>query len=203
MLGDTRRTGQDVGGSRFSGAADLQQANMPNPRPDIYGHRITLRRTSEEDLSDLMALWNDGRVMSWVGFPDGLGYDLEKMVDWFRSLQADPSRHHFVVYAEGVGFCGEVYYAMDEKHRRASLDIKFRPEAQGQGLATDALNTLIRFVFDSEPDADAVWTEPSEWNAAARSLYERCGLKPKRRPPDMEQGPSYWELWRGHHGTSF
>jgi RimJ/RimL family protein N-acetyltransferase len=85
---------------------------------------------------------------------------------------------------------------VDKIHKRAGLDIKFRPEAQGQGLATDALKILIRFVFETEPDVEEVWTEPSEENIAARRLYERCGLKPMSRPPDMEQGPSYWVLQR-------
>ncbi|MCR4404424.1 MAG: GNAT family N-acetyltransferase [Candidatus Acetothermia bacterium] len=163
---------------------------------EYAGERVTIRPTTGADLSDLMALWNDGRVMKWVGFPDGLRYDLEKIRDWYKKLRLDSSRHHFVVHAEGVGFCGEVYYAVDKAYRRAGLDIKFTPEAQGQGLATDALKTLIRIVFESEPEIEAVWVEPSAENTAARKLYERCGLKAKPRPSDMEQGPSYWELRR-------
>jgi hypothetical protein len=71
-----------------------------------------------------MALWNDGRVMQWVGFPNGLGYDKEKISKWFDKLQSETNRHHFVVCAESVGFCGEVYYEVDKAHRRAGLDIK-------------------------------------------------------------------------------
>ena len=162
----------------------------------IHGERITIRRTREDDLSDVLALWNDGRVMRWVGFPDGLGYDLKKMRGWFDKLQSDSAVNHFVVHTEYLGFCGEVFYAVDEVHARAGLDIKFIPAAQGQGLATDALKTLIRMVFESEPDIDAVWTEPAPENVAACKLYDRCGLSAKPRPSDMEQGPSYWELRR-------
>jgi|Deesub1362A_J573_1020465.scaffolds.fasta_scaffold03968_2 RimJ/RimL family protein N-acetyltransferase len=169
---------------------------MVDQKLEIRGNMVILRKTSEGDFPNLITLWNDGRVMKWVGFPNGLGYDLKKIRDWFSRLQADPDRHHFVVHAEGVGFCGEAYYAVDKIHKRAGLDIKFRPEAQGQGLATDALKILIRFVFETEPDVEEVWTEPSEENIAARRLYERCGLKPMSRPPDMEQGPSYWVLQR-------
>jgi RimJ/RimL family protein N-acetyltransferase len=163
---------------------------------EIQGDRVTILSTTEGDLPNLMVLWNDGRVMKWVGFPKGLGYDLKRIKDWFSRLWADPNRHHLVVHAKGVGFCGEVHYAVDRIHGRASLDIKFRPEAQGQGLATDTLKTLIRFVFEAEPDVDAVWTGPSEENLTALKLYERCGLKPRPRPPDMGQGHSYWEMRR-------
>ncbi|MCI2425587.1 GNAT family N-acetyltransferase [Candidatus Acetothermia bacterium] len=169
---------------------------MPNHTVEIHGKRVTIRYTAIHDLPDLMTLWNDGRVMKWVGFPEGLGYDPDKLKNWFSKLQADPNRHHFVVHVKGTGFCGELYYEADKAHKRAGLDIKLIPEAQGQGIATDALKTLIRHVFESEPELEAVWTEPSEENIAARRLYERCGLKPKPRPVDMEQGSSYWELQR-------
>lgn len=160
-----------------------------NVQPDI-------RPTAEADLPDLLTLWNDGRVMQWVGFPRGLGYDTERVRDWFRRLKADPTRHHFVVHAEGAGFCGELFYAVDSKHRRAGLDIKFVPAAQGRGLATQALRALIDLVFTSEPQVDAVWTEPALNNLAARRLYDRCGLRPTARPADMGPGESYWELRR-------
>lgn len=162
----------------------------------IYGNRVTLRKTTEGDLPDLMVLWNDGRVMKWVDFPDGLGCNLEKMIDWFNKLQANLDCHHFVVHAEGIGFCGEVYFSVNRIQKRAGLDIKFRPEAQGQGLATEALKTLISFIFETEPDVEAVWTEPSEENIVAQKMYERCGLRQEPRPLDMEHGCSYWELRR-------
>ncbi|MEW6231653.1 MAG: GNAT family protein [Chloroflexota bacterium] len=162
----------------------------------IRGEKITIRDTTREDLADVMALWNDGRVMQWVGFPNGLGYDKEKIIKWFDKLQSESNRHHFVVYAESIGFCGEVYYAVDKPHGRAKLDIKFVPEAQGQGFATDALKTLIRHVFETEKDVKVVWTEPWEINTTARKLYARCGLKPEPRPPDLEPFESYWALSR-------
>ena len=166
----------------------------------VHSKRVTIRRTTEVDLADLMALWNDGRVMTWLGFPDGLGYDPERIRDWYERLQSNSDRHHFVVHAEGVGFCGEVYYAMEKADGRAGLDIKFTPQAQGQGLATDALKTLIGLVFESEPEIDAVWTRPSAENIAAQKLYKRCGLRAKPGPLDKERGFAYWELRREDWG---
>jgi len=162
---------------------------------------ITLRSTTGSDLPDLLALWNDGRVMQWVGFPEGLGYDYPKLTRWFRQLQTSPHRHHFVVQSDTLGFCGETYYQVDSPHRRAGLDIKLIPQAQGQGIATKALGILIRRVFDTEPEVEAVWTEPAEKNVAARRLYARCGLQPAGRPKDMKPFDSYWELRREKAGN--
>jgi len=40
---------------------------------------ITISETREKHLPDLMKMWNDGEVMKYVGFPDGLGMDMAKM----------------------------------------------------------------------------------------------------------------------------
>ena len=169
---------------------------------ELRGTRVVLRTTTERDLRNLMTLWNDGRVMRWVGFPNGLGYDAERITRWFQRMQDQADRHHFVVRSEPVGFCGEVYYVVDRARARAVLDIKFVPEAQGRRLATDALQRLIRHIFETEPEVNVVWTEPSEENQAARRLYARCGLKPQPRPTDLGLG-TYWvctrEDWSRNH----
>ncbi len=162
----------------------------------IYGKKVILHKTTGKDLPDLVDLWNDGRVMKYAGFPEGLGYNLEKASDWFNKLQKEKNRHHFVVYSKDIGFCGEVYYKIDAKYKRAGLDIKFRFEAQGKGLASDALIALIEFIFKNEPDTDAVWTEPAKENLAAQKLYRRCGLTPQVRPKNLKGENEYWERKR-------
>jgi RimJ/RimL family protein N-acetyltransferase len=166
----------------------------PKIGPDAV--KIHITTTSEADLPDLLRLWNDGRVMQWVGFADGLGYDAAAMRVWFERLQGSPQRHHYVIRNPEGQFCGELYYAVDEAQRRASLDIKLLPEAQGRGVATQALRRLIDHVFAAEPAVDAAWTEPSGNNRAARRLYARCGLKPTNRPADLPPAESYWEIQR-------
>lgn len=163
---------------------------------EIRGTQTVIRATAEGDLPRLMKLWNDGQVMGWVGFPNGLGYDLEGMKNWFRQLQADPDAHHFVVFDNDGNFCGELFYKTDITHKRAALDIKLLPQAQGRGIASETLQALIQLVFTTEAEIEAVWTEPSEENTAARKLYTRCGLTPKPRPADLEDWVSYWELRR-------
>jgi RimJ/RimL family protein N-acetyltransferase len=162
----------------------------------IKGKQVIIQPTSRADLNDLLRLWNDGQVMQWVGFPDGLGYDREQINSWFSRVKSDPDRHHFVFRTREIAFCGEVYYALDHKLERASLDIKLLPEAQGRGLATDALKTLINHVFEFEKSVNYVWTEPSKANLNARRLYVRCGLQSTERPPDIQPGESFWVLSR-------
>jgi RimJ/RimL family protein N-acetyltransferase len=158
--------------------------------------RLRIRPTDEGDLADLGRLWNDGEVMRWVGFPEGLGYDDQTLRRWLAATDADPCRHHFVVHDRELGFCGELFYVVDAVHRRAELDVKLVPPAQGHGIATAGLSWLIERIFATEPDVDAVWTEPSPENRASRSLYGRCGLVETVRPANLRPGPSYWERRR-------
>jgi RimJ/RimL family protein N-acetyltransferase len=146
---------------------------------------IELRRTSEADLLNLMALWNDGRVMAFVGFPHGLGATPESMAAWLHRLRADASRRHFSIHAPDVGFCGEAYYAIDAEHDLATLDIKLRPEAQGRGIALAAMTHLISEIFD-DGLAGRAYVDPSRDNAPALRLYQRLGFVDAVRPPWLE-----------------
>ncbi len=146
---------------------------------------IELRPTSEADLPDLMALWNDGRVMAFVGFANGLGATSESMATWLDRLEADASRRHFVIHAPPIGFCGEAYYAIDADHDLATLDIKLRPEAQGRGIASAALTHVLSEVFDGGL-AGRAYVDPSRHNTPALRLYERLGFAGALRPPWLE-----------------
>lgn len=157
---------------------------------------ITTHETTEADLPDLVALWNDGHVMRWVGFPHGLDWSLERARAWLATIDGDPNRHHFVLEADGLGFAGELYYAVQPEHRRAGLDIKLRAEAHGRGIAGAGLRVLCDRVFAHEPDVDAVWVEPSGANLAARRLYSRLGFRPVERPTGLPPSESHWELRR-------
>jgi hypothetical protein len=45
----------------------------------LYEGKITIRPTRREDLENVRALWNDGDVMQYVGFPQGLDATAESM----------------------------------------------------------------------------------------------------------------------------
>ena len=163
---------------------------------EVIGERVNIKLTEKKDLKNILNLWNNGDVMKWVGFPEGLNISVEKIQEWFSSVQKSELANHYVVFNKNNLFCGELFYMKNIEHKRAGLDIKFLLESQGKGLATEAFNIFIDFIFKKEEKIDAVWTEPSKNNMAARGLYARCGLSEKERPDDMEPADSYWELSR-------
>lgn len=90
---------------------------------------IKIKETSKEDLINIMSLWNNGEVMSYVGYPNGFGITLQKLRDWLPWAISKPNRCHYSIYHDEIGYCGETFYHVDEIHRMASLDIKLVPEA--------------------------------------------------------------------------
>ena len=56
---------------------------------------ITIRETTLDDLSSVQALWADGDVMKFVGFPDGLHQTDEQMRRWYEWIaSARPRTKH-------------------------------------------------------------------------------------------------------------
>ena len=169
----------------------------------LDGKKVIIKPTERKDLENIKDLWNNHEVMKWVGFPEGLDQSINDVTDWWKYIQKNNNAYHFVVFNKDGKFCGELYYKKEPKYNRAGLDIKFLPEVQGKGLATDALQLLINHIFNKEPEVNAVWTEPSKENVAARKLYSRCLLSSKERPKDMEPANSYWELSRNRWKNSY
>lgn len=162
----------------------------------ITGEKVKIKETDNNDLKDLQRLWNNGEVMKSVGFPDGLNQTFAEMMLWFKSIQETDKANHYIILNKDNDFCGELFYRKDLEHKRAALDIKLLPEAQDKGLAAEALELFIDYIFKNKENIETVWTEPAEENKAARRLYSRVGLKEKKKPDDIGAEVPYWELTR-------
>lgn len=162
---------------------------------------ITIRETTVEDLRHIQALWADGDVMKFVGFPEGLHETYESLERWLSRLEAArPRNNHYSVYEDDV-YCGEAFYSIDHSHgSSAALDIKLFAFARGRGIATQALSHAIDAAFAN--GAKSVWVDPNPANGKAVALYERLGFERKPMPEHLiEPGEPctsiYMELQRG------
>ncbi|MGL4736921.1 MAG: GNAT family N-acetyltransferase [Cellulosilyticaceae bacterium] len=154
---------------------------------------ITIRETSAADLENVMDLWNNGEVMFYVGFPNGLGITLDQLERWLENGQKNPFYQHFSIYTDELGYCGETCYDVDRAHDLASLDIKLLPKAQGKGIAAYALRYVINQVFALDL-ATKAYVEPAPANQKAWQLYERIGFVSKPRPAFLEADETYLEI---------
>jgi len=143
--------------------------------------RVVMRETSVADLPNVMALWNNGEVMKYVGFPEGIGVTSDELDKWLVWVTNKPQRCHYSIYADGIGYCGEAFYDVSPDTASASLDIKLVPEARGKGIANEALSFAIEKAF-REGNAERCYVDPNRANLKARALYEKLGFKPVPHP---------------------
>jgi len=152
-----------------------------------------IRETSKCDFENILLLWNNGTVMSFVGFPDGLGTTLDEMDEWLEWAIKKPHRCHYSIYNDEIGYCGETFYNVDAKTGTSCLDIKLLPTAQGKGIAQAALKFAINKAFDIG-NAERVYVEPHSDNRKAWVLYEKLGFISKPRPKYLYDSDTYLEI---------
>ena len=148
---------------------------------------IIIRETTKADLDNVKALWADGDVMKFVGFPEGLHQSDEQMERWFERLcAARPLKNHFSVFEDFI-YCGESFYHIDTNNgNSASLDIKLFGFARGRGIGAKALSYAIEKAFEN--GAEKVWVDPNPDNVKALALYERLGFVRRKMPDYLMDG---------------
>lgn len=155
---------------------------------------ITIKETTKDDLENVISLWNDGDVMFFVGFPQGLGMTMEKMESWIRWAIAKPQRCHYSIYEKEMGYCGETFYNVND-NGAAALDIKLFSKARGKGIAKRALEFAINRAF-IEGKAKLVYVDPHPDNKNAWRLYNKLGFLSRSRPRYLGDGETYLEITR-------
>lgn len=163
-------------------------------RSNYISGNIVIKETGIDDLDNVMRLWNDGEVMKFVGFPQGLGVTLEKLRPWLPRAVNKPQTCHYSIYKDGK-YCGEAFYKVNSKTGTAALDIKLFPHARGKGIATKALSFVIDKAFDVGL-AERVYVDPYPDNTKAWRLYEKLGFISKPRPEYLEEWETYLEITR-------
>ena len=148
----------------------------------MYTGTILIKETKEEDLKNILALWNNGEVMKYVGFPNGLEYNYEKILNWYKKNKEFKFFDHYSIYTEEYGYCGETGYEIDNNGKKnIGLDIKLRSEVQGRGIAEYSLRYIIEYLCREEKII-SVWVDPNENNWKARKLYKKIGFIEKIFP---------------------
>lgn len=153
---------------------------------------IQIIETSETDLENIASLWNDGDVMKYVGFPNGLGVTVEYLRNkWLPYVNINDSRRHYSIYHKEIGYCGESYYSVKEDGITA-LDIKLFSKARGKGIAYIAFKYAIDQAF-RKGNASIVHVDPDKRNVKALTLYKKLGFI-ERPHPDDEVGKTHFYL---------
>ena len=144
-----------------------------------FGERIKLRAYKESDIEDSYALFNNYNIMSMLVrdsiFPNSL--DRQREFVEFAMKCKGPIFHFAVELVETGAYIGGCSVNdFNTTSQAATVGLWLGLEYQSQGLGTDTLKTLCRFIFD-EMNAQKIKLTFFDYNEKGRKVYEKIGFK--------------------------
>ncbi len=128
---------------------------------------MLLRPGRPEDADTLLQIRNEPQVLGWWG-----STDIEEIREEF--IEADEG---FVI-EEGGEVLGAIQYHEENEpmYRHAGIDIFLTTSRHGEGLGTEAIRLLARYLFE-ERGHHRLTIDPAAENAGAIRAYERVGFR--------------------------
>lgn len=155
---------------------------------------LKIKETDQNDLENIINLWANGKVMKFVGFPNGLYYTDKEIKNWYLRIKDNrPYTNHYSLFID-ESYCGEAFYSINNAYKTAAMDIKILPMYHGRGIAYNSLIFAINKAFEN--GANKCWVDPNPSNKRAVNLYERIGFKKKDLPIWVKEYPDqvYYEI---------
>jgi len=133
----------------------------------LVGKQVVLRTGEPEDVPRLTSIANEPEVTAWWGHTD----EVEVAAQFVHKETT------FVV-AHSSEVVGAIQYDEEDNamYRRAGIDIFLTTSRHGQGLATDAIRTLARHLFE-ERGHHRLTIDPAVDNARAIRAYQAVGFR--------------------------
>lgn len=143
---------------------------MSDEQPTLTGQRVVLRPAGIEDRARLGEILGQAEIAMWWG-PGG---DDHVVDDWLDNEDGAV----FAIELDGV-LIGSIQYGEedDPDYRHAAIDLFVDATHQNQGLGSDALRTLARYLFDVRGH-HRLTIDPATRNERAIRVYRRVGFSP-------------------------
>lgn len=159
----------------------------------LIGDRVRLRAVQPSDYP-LLAQWlNDSRVMLYWGRP-GNTVSVAEVARLEETEAARGNSRKYVIEVDGDRAIGQIdYYDLDWRVRSAWVSILIGDEEYWSGgYGTDAMRTLLRYLFD-QLALHRVTLTVHESNARAQRSYEKNGFVREGVMRDWAYFDGHWE----------
>lgn len=141
------------------------------------GQLVRLREYRKEDIEKAKEFLNDFEVRKNLQIGVPYPYTLEDEEKWYSSVSAVKDTYTFALETlEGlyIGGCG--INQIDWKNRKAVIGIFIGDkEYWSKGYGSDAINTLVKFIFE-EINVNKIALCVYSFNERAIKCYEKCGF---------------------------
>ena len=137
--------------------------------------RLKVRKAQTSDIDFYLSLWNSGKVMQNVGFPNGLGISRERVKKQIEGYGESEFNRTLVVLEKSSGKAvGECKLGFPNEEGISITDIKLLPEFWGNGYGKEIKNALCLYLF-SRTICKIVEASPNKKNLASQKMQETCG----------------------------
>ncbi|WP_100372328.1 GNAT family N-acetyltransferase [Bacillus sp. FJAT-45037] len=146
--------------------------------PVLETRRLILRKVKKEDAKDILNYLSDKEVMKYYGLePFNSINDALDEISWYQSIQNNKTgiRWGITLKEQGVmiGSCG--FHNIVSKHSRAEIGFELSKEQWGNGIAVEAVETIISHGFEhlNLQRIEALIEPP---NLSSQKLVEKIGF---------------------------
>lgn len=143
------------------------------------GEKVKLREYRKEDMILAQKFLNDAKVKRLMNSNIPFLYTYEDEEKWFQNQSAMNDLYNFAIETleekKYIGGCG--INKLDWKNSVATIGIFIGNEDYwGKGYGSDALNILIKFIFE-QMNIHKIKLGVYSYNKRAIKCYEKCGFK--------------------------
>jgi len=141
----------------------------------LEGRQVRLRAVERVDLPTFVKWLNDPEVTQFLESSGPMSMEAEER--WYAKLQAGEDKVYSIDTKEGklIGNVGVM--KIDWKDRRAVIGIMIgEKEHWDKGYGTDAIETLVRYLFE-ELNMHRIYLLADERNTRAIRCYEKVGFR--------------------------
>ena len=148
------------------------------PQPELSSPRLRLREVRDDDAAALFAIHSDARVMRYWSYPawTELAQAEQKIADIQRQRRELDMLVWAIADADTDLLIGSsaIFY-MDLTQARAEIGYSLHPDWQGRGLASEALQLVLGYVFN-ELGLRRIEADIDPRNLPSCRLVERFGF---------------------------
>ena len=149
-----------------------------NPFPVIETERLILREVMDEDINEIFVLRSDPRVIKYIDrAPAG---SLQEIVDFINMLKDALHNNKGICWAITIKGDPTLIGTVDiwriiKEHHRAEIGYALHPGHQSKGYASEALNAILEYGFQTIK-LHSMEANVNPENVASIKLLERAGF---------------------------
>lgn len=141
---------------------------------EINTKRLIIRSVTVEDATFIADLWNNPKVMRFVGFPMGLNISRQKVIKTIES--ANEVSLLTVTLRDGERIGNAKIGDIDE-NGIIETDVKLKPGLWGKGYGKEIKKALVDYIFQ-HTKAEVIQATPNIQNIASIKMQEYVNAKP-------------------------